>query len=213
MSKDNIIVKNTFIEFQSPTSSSIYTGQGSTKGRQRSRTVSGVEFWVNDTYDDNHPPKTAHTIFPTPPSSPEPTVEDESPSGANDPPSSGYTIAWIDERAFKEVALPMKLELSEYASKTGDVKCYKNTAKFLRTFQKKHRRLATTVIVCSPQNFSDLVTFVNSTIIDGSPGIRGIVVFPAKPMISSSANTQCIFASEWDDVLHSIKNLTFPSTS
>jgi hypothetical protein len=213
MSGDNFVIKNTFIELKDQ--------EGSDKTEspiRRAKTMSGSELWIHDTYTA---PRTMtslervvrdRSILPTPPSSPEP-VDD-------DPTVSDPAIVWIDERAFKEVANPMKLELSEFSNK---VKCYKFTEKFIRAFDKKFacqpkegKKGYPIVIICSPQNFNELMSYLGRVSSDILSVVRGIIVFKAEsppPTGAPNFPKQIIYANSWDLVLSAMKRLTYSISS
>jgi len=229
-------VKNTFIEYKSDSQGSL-----SSPPVQRSRTIACGDLWTDKDDEYDFPPRSQsdRVVIRIPP----PSVTEElkrndvpqslqprtpSPSLSSPPSKTGWVIAWIDERSFKDQAKSMKDDLG-FSSHNSNVKCFKSTANFLKTFERKfvsgssyldrHKM----VVVVSPPNFAELVSFFKS-IPERSgvtnQGLRAVIVFKASGPPThgpGSVKDPCpyttIFAHEWDVVLKVVQQLTVVHTS
>lgn len=216
-------VKNTFIEYNSD------SGDGAFIPASRSKTIAAGELWTDKDDDYEFPPRSqsdavvyrslqeprqkADIPVSPPPLTPSPSLTPSDPSS--------WVVAWIDERSFKDAAKSMKDNIIEYAN-IENVKCYKSTGNFLKTFERKfflgnYLDRINMVLIVSPPNFPDLVRFfksVSNPRVSANKGVRAVIVFKASgppPNGPGSIADPCpyatIFAHEWDVVLHALGQL------
>ena len=227
-------VKNTFIEYKSDSQGSL-----SSSPVQRSKTIAGGELWTEKDDDYVFPPRSQsdRVVMRLPASVEEEPKKQEIPqslqprvpSPSLSPPSkTGWVITWIDERSFKDQAKSMKDDLG-FSSNNSDVKCFKSTGNFLKTFERKFLSGSSyldrkkMIVIVSPPNFSGLVSFFKSTPKHTgvtNQGLRAVVVFKASGPPThgpGSVEDPCpyttIFAHEWDNVLRIVQQLTVVHTS
>lgn len=227
-------VKNTFIEYKSDSQGSLTSSPV-----QRSKTIAGGELWTEKDDDYDFPPKSKSDVVikrlpvlipeepkkqevPTspPPRTPSPMLS----PGSN----MGWVVTWIDERSFKDQAKSMKDDIA-VSSNNINVKCFKSTGNFLKTFERKffsgssYLDRKKMIIIVSPPNFAELVSFFKSIPKPNgvtNQGLRAVVVYKASGPPSEgpgSVTDPCpyttIFAHQWDIVLQVVQQLTVVHTS
>ena len=230
-------VKNTFIEYVAPDSEESLP---SSHPVQRSKTYAVGDLWTDDDKDDAYffPPRSSsdravvyrEDVGQRPQKSPSisPAPRTPSPEIGNDHQKPPWVIAWIDERSFKDQAKGMKDHLNVFLS-PGEVKCYKLTANFLKTFERKfltggyldrHKM----IIIVSPPNFGEIVSFFktipNSKDGQANKGLRALIVFKASGppthgpgSIAEPCPYTTIFAHEWTSVIDIVQQITLVHTS
>jgi hypothetical protein len=128
---------------------------------------------------------------------------------------SEWFLVWIDELSFKDSSGDKKSQLSSLSS-NGTVKCYKNTEKFLRAFDRKlfvsdqpgTSRPPEYIVLLTEDNFE---SFKNAIPNGDVVGAAVVLCEPAdlrRLEFSHDAKLPTLFADTWDRAIGIIQSIT-----
>lgn len=186
--EQEIVVKNTFLQTRSLKASDIY---------RKSKTVSvavpseiGNE-WVS--------------------AESEMSLSFESSGCIAESKKHNWSLIWIDELSFKDSSDDKKNQLSQLSA-SGLVKCYKNTDRFLRAFEKKLSVPASIdtnhaspryIVLTSDNNIDGLIRVIpNGDLIGAAVFLR-----ESKEPFSQDTKIPILFADDWEGALDHIRTI------
>lgn len=186
--EQEIVVKNTFLQTRSLKASDIY---------RKSKTVS-----LAVPIEIGHGPVSADSEMSRSLESSEYIAESK---------NHNWSLIWIDELSFKDSNDDKKHQLSQLSA-SGSVKCYKNTDRFLRAFEKKLSIPASSdtihespryIVLTSHSNMDGLMRVIPNADLIGAV----VVLRESKETFSHETKIPTLFADDWERALDHVRTI------